>query len=170
MNLDTLQNLIDYPKRYGMRHANWRPSQIDALTRIVSSDKDTIILELPTGSGKSSIADALSAFGNITVLVHTHSLGIQYAKDYGFEFLPGRQAFECKLKEKLIKWKTQKLGVPTAHDCHFDKMHDCPVADICPYLVAKRKALAAKKLCVTYPYALLSAKVGERDEIGRAHV
>lgn len=165
MNLDILQRLIDNPKRYGMKHAVLYPNQIDAITKIVTSNSFTNIIEKPTGSGKSDIADAMSAFGNVTVLVHTHSLGIQYAKDYGFEFLPGRQAFECKLKEKVEKWKIQRLGVPTAHDCHFEKMHDCPVADSCPYLLAKRKALASRKLCVTYPYALLSAKVGERDGI-----
>jgi Rad3-related DNA helicase len=160
---------MNNPRDLGVPHDEWRPNQLAAYqaTKEIFDTGETkhVFLELGTGSGKSGIATALGAHQPVVVLVQTLSLLDQYEEAYGFEIIKGRQEYDCVLEEKTREWKAKTGFAPKASDCHFPKMHDCPVAHRCPYLIAKQRALSSKRMACTYRYASLSHKVAEREGI-----
>src|SRR4030042_2630241 len=141
--LNMLDELDDSPEAYDVPHTTWRPSQFDALKSVQANyeagDKFSV-MELPTGTGKSSIATALGRFAPVLVLVHTLSLLDQYAEKYNFSVVKGSQEYECVLDSKGDSWRSKHNRIPTAADCHFDKMSECPVYAECPYILARDPA------------------------------
>lgn len=157
------------PRQYGIPHDEFRPAQWNAIQRIEALPfndgfESFAFIEAPTGVGKSAIATAMGRTGNVTVLVGTLNLLDQY-KSYGFEVIKGRQNYPCRLEKKRQEWWNESHTVPTAAECHFSNMTKCPAAGQCDYLIQKHKALSARRLAVTYPYAMLSKHISERDGI-----
>jgi len=98
----------------------------------------------------------------LLVLVHTLALLTQYERDYGFDVVRGRQEYPCVHEEKLAIWKRKYHQEPTAAECHFTQMHECPYSGKCAYLLAKAKALRARKAACTYRYAGVSKFMQQR--------
>lgn len=158
------------PREVGLDHDLWRNNQASATQKaadhITNGNTQTQIFELPTGSGKSGIATALAEIEPVWVFVHTHSLLDQYKAKYKFKILKGLASYLCVLEKKVEMWKQKSGEHPTAAQCHYQKMGDCPVADKCPYLVAREEALISRRSASTYAFGMLSRKVFERQGIG----
>lgn len=147
------------PHDFGLPHEHWRDNQLEAIQKVINlhnSGGGHIFQGLATGSGKSGIASALSTEDNVLVLVHNHGLLDQYERVYGFNIIKGRQEYPCALKHKVKTWQERFRMTPTAADCHFDNMYNCPNADKCGYLLARERAFASRKMACTYKYATLS--------------
>lgn len=156
------------PRNVGLPHDIWRPSQLDAYKKTLQLHETTggvIAMELPTGCGKSGVATALGAHDHILVLVQNLGLLEQYERVYGFAIIKGKPEYDCVLPEKVFNWRTKYNKVPTAGDCHYPQMGDCPMAYKCPYLIAKRKAIESKRTACTYRYASLSKHMQDRKGI-----
>lgn len=165
------------PRDIGIPHDIWRPNQLQAFEWIRSiartGDQSSLIIELPTGSGKSALPTGLGENEKVVVLVQSLALLDQYEAQYGFDIVKGMQAYNCVLPEKIESWGKKYGKVPLVSECHFEKMSDCPVVDNCPYLVARAKALASQRMACTYPFAILSKLVQMRTGImvwDEAHV
>lgn len=170
---------VPQPWQLGVNHDKWRPYQFEAVRNI----KDTLetkpisILEAPTGTGKTAIATAVAGleggFGKTTVVVQNLGLLEQY-KDYGFSILKGKQAYPCVLKSRVSEWQKKFGREPTAADCPYAEMYQCPAGTSCPYMIAREKAMKSSRMACTYKYAALSQKVQDRtglfvmDEIHNA--
>ncbi len=151
------------PRFYGLPHAEFRPSQCDAIQKISAlheSGGGIIFVDSPVGTGKSGIATALGHFDTVTVMTSTLELLAQYEKIYGFTAIRGRQWYPCVYNKKIDKWNGQYA--PTAFDCHFSKMHECPAASECPYLEAKYAVIGARRSVMTYRYGALSSSIAKR--------
>lgn len=144
------------PKDVGVPHEEWRPNQYEMYRRVLEHEGEYIFAELPTGSGKSSCATALGHNKRVLVVVHTLALLTQYEQNYNFSVVRGRQEYPCVLDEKVQSWKQKYDKFPTATDCHFMKMHECPVSEKCPYLIAKHKAIRSDRAACTYRYVGVS--------------
>ncbi len=162
---DTKVDFGDFgnPRQYGVPHDTWRPNQLDALRFVRKSvdekDGSPFFMELPTGSGKSAIPTAIGQKQQVLVLVNSLSLLDQYESKYGFSIVKGMREYLCVNKDSIEYWKSKHSKPPTVADCRFEAMSDCPVADRCPYLVARKQALAADRMACTYPFAMLSKPV-----------
>lgn len=161
---------LDSPQEYGVPHTSWRPNQLDALQFVSDTIRQEktgskVFLQLPTGSGKSAIPTALGQNNRVLVLVQSLALLDQYRDRYGFTVVKGMQEYECVLPDRVAAYKAKTGVAPRVSQCTLDKMTDCPVYDKCPYIVARQKALAAKRMACTYPFAMLSRAVQSRAGI-----
>ena len=152
------------PRDVNVPHDEWYENQIRALSTVLGNNDRFMFFEMPTGSGKSAIPTALSSSNKVLVTVGTLNRLSQYENEYGFDVIRGRSSYPCILKKKLEEWKS-KGKEPTAADCHYTPMRDCPSAMTCPYIVAKDRGLASDRLAVTYKYAFLSRLIRERTGI-----
>ncbi len=158
----------EHPSHFGVPHDSFRDSQWDAIDKAHSAlknpSKKFIFAEAPTGVGKTAIAAALGRYEKVTVYVSTLGLLDQYRREYGFAGVKGSNNYPCVLPKKVEAWKA--VGTePTAMDCHFDKMWDCPVAQQCSYLIEKQRAIKAQRTVVTYAYGSLSRSIMGREGI-----
>lgn len=55
------------------KFSDFRPAQVDALERISQSDKKVILLQAPTGSGKTLIMAAMGKYLDTQVLYTCHT-------------------------------------------------------------------------------------------------
>jgi len=64
-----------------------------------------LLLECPTGSGKSAIAISIAmTLGNSYILVGSKELQSQYARDFPFvRTCKGKNNFRCEVKDDFIK-------------------------------------------------------------------
>jgi Rad3-related DNA helicase len=162
---DVLDDLEASPAFFDVPHETWRPSQWDALQFTLAQfdgGQKFVVMELPTGVGKTGIATALGKDAPVLVLVHTLSLLDQYAEKYGFDVVKGSQEYPCVLPVKVDSWRRKHNRIPTAADCSFDKMQDCPLYEECPYIRARDKALASRRMGCTYRYAAVAGIVQRR--------
>lgn len=151
------------PRWFGLPHNTFRPSQYDAIQRIKQlhdSGGGVLFVDSPVGTGKSGIACALGTFDKVTVMTSTLELLTQYEKQYSFTAIRGRQWYKCVYPKKLQSWQGQYP--PTAFDCHFPKMVNCPAASECPYIKAKIAALTAQRAVMSYRYGALSSSMARR--------
>jgi len=157
------------PRSVGVPHDAWRPEQLDAYKKskeiLDKNNHGTFVVEAPTGIGKSAIATALGHDTSVTVLVHNHGLLEQYKSIYGFDIVKGKPEYACVLPSKVTHWMDVYGITPTAADCHFQRMYDCPFAGRCPYVIARETALASNRMACTYKYAALSEAVNNRDGV-----
>ncbi len=169
---------VPAPWMLGIMHGSWRPHQYEAIQDLenIFSQKRIAILEAPTGTGKTAIATALARngkFSQTTVVVQNLGLLEQY-RDYGFAILKGKQAYECIDPKRIAEWKAKTGEMPTAADCPYSEMFQCPYGKKCPYMVARDRAISSPLMACTYKYAALSEKVQSRkglfvmDEIHNA--
>lgn len=132
------------PLAYGIRHSKWRPNQYEAIKSISTSKKQQVVLDAPTGSGKSSCGIALAKeLGNIRIVTKSRSLQDQYSNNtYQGEVLYGLGAYPCAL-----------IPGANASECVYSaSMKDCPRAGSCEYLRAKTKMLESNKQVISYAY------------------
>jgi ATP-dependent DNA helicase DinG len=93
-----------------------RDRQSDILNQIgtaFASDYKYIILEAPTGFGKSPVAIAVArTLGTRYICTSTKDLQSQYARDFSFvRVAKGKNNFICEVKSDFIKNGTYKCGL-----------------------------------------------------------
>lgn len=125
----------------------YRPGQAEALARAraaFAGGKRFVVVEAPTGAGKSAIAvtlarEAKSAF----VITNQKILQDQYVRDFpDLALLKGRANYECLVAP------THAGAAPCTVGLRF------PACDACPYFTAKDVAMAANVATLNYAYFL----------------
>ena len=121
------------------KYKQWRKHQINALERILHTKKRFVIVEGPTGTGKSAIAAGLQKVLDAKVLyvVHTRQLQDQLEADFPYtKVLKGRRNYI----PPYAQWNQ------TCADCEKTKQHkQCSLCRdaICPYETAKNALLVS---------------------------
>jgi len=149
----------------------WEGMQEDVIEKIVQSDKPLYMLDAPTGSGKSVIGVASSYIWRtdwlttralqgekvtlpkrVIYVTRTKQLQDQLLKDFpGSRTIKGRVNFPCLLNPG-------KFPELTADDCpHHGEHNPCDYLARCPYLLAKKEALAADIAVLNESYFLAEA-------------
>lgn len=138
-----------------MTYPGWfrefRPHQRDAIERIKAafdSGVKVVILDAPTGSGKTLIAEAVRQemeYEKSLYVCSTKSLQDQFAHDFDYaKVLKGRNNYETYVDGAMgddCTWDTQS--------CMW-----CPSKSMCPYEVAKREAIISPLAVVNTSYML----------------
>lgn len=144
--------VIESPQDYGLPadHGEWRPSQKEALDIILAAkNPSTIILEFPTGGGKTALAAAASTKDKVLAMMLTKDLEDQYSRGYGFDAMYGRANYPCTEPKKVKRWLKTYGFAPTADDC--PSMKECPIS--CPYKQAKATTISSYKAAFNYSYS-----------------
>jgi len=89
-------------------HTSFRNNQDNVIRQICeafNSDSKYVILEAPTGFGKSAIAMTVArTLGSSFVCTATKDLQTQYTYDYGFlKVAKGKNNFQCRVKEDFME-------------------------------------------------------------------
>lgn len=136
------------PRDVGLHHDEWRPHQRETLEWLLSSSQTTVF-EAPTGSGKTSLARALTHHKRGIALVRTKALQEEnYEREYGFVALYGKGNYACVHPDA-------RPGA-MADECLFAEtgMYRCGHAAQCPYLQQKALALRSPRTALNYAYWL----------------
>lgn len=140
---------MDYPSWF----TSFRPHQRTAIDEIVGHFNDgakVVILDAPTGSGKTLIGEAVRReleAKKALYVCSTKSLQDQFAHDFEYaRVLKGRANYNTFDRKAM------------ADDCTWNKDTDecawCPAKKRCPYEVAKIAALQAELACTNVAYFL----------------
>lgn len=129
-----------------------RNNQRDIIERIISAFKNGkryVILNAPTGIGKSAIGYSVARYyGNATILTSQKVLQEQYYKDFMIPFVLGRANYICQKNNTI----TCEIGM-----CFRDPRRMCKDNKgcvTCPYQIAKEKCLNAPYSNLNYSYYL----------------
>lgn len=157
-----LEHGIPTPNELGLPFAQWREEQINAILGILTSDTKFVILEAPTGIGKSGIAVGLQRFSKrtVSILTSTKQLQDQYVK-LGAKTVKGRANFPCLLDPGV----TAADAVCTVGGACVHKNGEDPVSHdessnfppACPYYLQKWQALGSPVVVHSYSYFLNEA-------------
>ena len=158
-NYEVLKTLVTERAtfRFGANF-KFRPYQLDSIISIILSffDKDNFIIEAPTGSGKSItgllVADTLNYYFNLCGYILVSDLGLldQYAHDIDayfpdFAILKGQDNYICNENKLAYPFGVCKMMSKSYTD--IDNM-ECSID--CPYINARRKAISAPVVLMTY--------------------
>ncbi len=174
----------DSPQDWGLplNHTSWRTGSFEAIQWALNSPHRHLVLQAPTGSGKSGIATALSAGlyrrnkerrqeerrrnpyvehsgppSRIFVLTHSKNLQAQYEKIYDWTVMMGKSNYSCN----------HPYADPndTVDDCLFQSDRtQCDMYEDCEYTTALRRALSSPKVCFNYAlWMSLSKMVNNLD-------
>ena len=137
----------------------FRKNQLDSIISIIIGffSKENFIIEAPTGSGKSIIAllvsDVLQYYFGCTgyILISDLSLLDQYACDVNkhfsdFKFIKGQDNYECTENGLSYPFGVCKLMGMS----YSSIVTEMPCATSCPYIIARREAIAAPVTLMTY--------------------
>ncbi|MGA8484337.1 MAG: ATP-dependent DNA helicase, partial [Nitrososphaeraceae archaeon] len=118
-SLTTSLLIKNFPFRYQ------RDNQASVLNQICdafNSNYRYIILEAPTGFGKSPVAIAVAmTLGSSYICTSTKDLQTQYSKDFPYlKAAKGKNNFSCLVKEDFIKNNTNRCGI-----CVSDNANEC---------------------------------------------
>ena len=116
----TIPNLIN-----NFPFPSQRYNQITVLNQICAafnSGYKYIILEAPTGFGKSPVAITIAmTLGSSYICTSTKDLQTQYSRDYPYlKVAKGKNNFPCLVKEDFIKNGTYQCGI-----CISDNANEC---------------------------------------------
>lgn len=145
MNLNDLKsNFVSF------KDLPYRPAQEEVINFALNSDKKFIIVEAPTGSGKSLCGMSICAGtpgGQSIYAVHTKALQAQLNRDFPEAvILFGRDNYGC------IKYDSK-----TCAQCTATKTHPCEVQYRCTYKVLKKEAIASRFKVLNYSMLLSEA-------------
>lgn len=143
---------METPQDYGLNHDQFRPYQKENIDWSISLPSlSTGIIEAPTGSGKTSIAKALSVTTSVIALCRTKNLqDVNYGQKYGAQVLFGRGNYECAHPD--VEYGTM------CDECMYvdSSMAKCEWAGRCSYLLAKDAAMSSPFAALNYPYWMIS--------------
>lgn len=170
-------NDLQLPSRF----QEFRPCQIQALEAISKTNKKVVLLQAPTGTGKTLI---MAAWGKLRSRVlytcHTKQLQDQVVGDfpYGIELkgranypcLKNKKAFEARdhNKEPLLSSRECSKLSRNCRACHYDCNErqeegvsttdgKCPCLEWCPFELQKAMARRAKLAILNVPLFLAEA-------------
>ncbi|NVM21737.1 MAG: DEAD/DEAH box helicase family protein [Desulfobacterales bacterium] len=156
---------LGLPEKFG----EFRPVQVDALERIAESDKNIILLQAPTGSGKTLIMAAMGKYLGTQVLYtcHTKQLQGQVVGDFPYAVeLKGRANYHCLKGGYTCDECTNERGSKSkrlCEDCTYrfcgfkmrgEEVDNCPCQSRCPYRLQKRRAKEADLAMLNMAYFL----------------
>lgn len=139
---------LDLPEKF----PEFRETQQEALSRIMSTDAKFIIIDAPTGSGKSLIAAAVQRLlkRKMVYTATTKQLQRQFVNDFPYcEELRGRENYPTRLKGHEFPFVTAgDCTRPMDDHCRYccsddDQRYDSCGCVECPYTIQKRRALSA---------------------------
>jgi len=142
------------PRSLGLKHDSWRPGQWETIQQIEQAQEPVIIIEAPTGSGKSEIAlgTARHSLDRTMTLTHTKSLQDQYMSEGGdlIVKMMGRANYPCvnRIGDAEERELAELLG---EIEC------GCTSRDDCPYQQAKKRAMERPLVSLNYAYWLPEA-------------
>jgi len=155
--------------------ASWREFQQETVQRILQSPKRFILLNAPTGSGKSLIAMAtgrLGGFTKVIVVTQTKQLQEQYMASFSADpsldgalvKITGRDNFRCKATAGMVSCaearcvfdKKLASNNPSKACPHYLALSEGDIENACTYYLEKSKAARAKYVITNYSYYLLS--------------
>jgi ATP-dependent DNA helicase DinG len=115
--------VTDFIKKFPFVHR--RESQtyvINEICEALNSGYKHILLEAPTGFGKSPVAIAVAmTMGSSYICTSTKDLQTQYSRDFSFlKVAKGANNFRCLVKEDFIRNKTYRCGI-----CSSDNIEEC---------------------------------------------
>lgn len=148
-------SVTESPQDYGLPadHGEWRPHQKEALDIILAAkNPSTIILEFPTGGGKTALAAATATKDKVLAMMLTKDLQDQYSRGYGFDVIYGRGNYMCTEPNRVKRWLKTYGYVPTGDDC--PGMKECTT--VCPYKQAKAIVIPSYKAAMNYSYSWYS--------------
>lgn len=160
------------PRDLGLPQASWRPGQWELLSKLAGVDSANILLQAPTGTGKSIIAVALArlmGYDRVLILVGTKQLQQQYAREFAFiREGKGRQNFRCLIEPGTADTAPCVVGEKCAHkgdrNPEAASTSDFGVnqfSDLCGYYHQLYEANGAEFAVLNYSYFLHMANAGE---------
>ena len=150
----------------------FRPNQKEAIVNVVykwlSGESEDIILQGPTGSGKSAIgllsAAVMYEYYGMTgyILISDLSLIQQYERDVEKYFpeyavIKGQQTYICNENGAPFSAGTCKLNGCKSYAEIKKKYPECSMS--CKYIVEREKAMAAPVLVCTYAFWLIQQNI-----------
>jgi len=137
-------------------HTEFREHQLESIQYCLDA-KDFTVLEMPTGSGKTALAAAVSSKHSVISLVRHKALQLgNYEETYGFDAHYGKANFDCIHPDAF-------LG-SSAEMCLFEsEMYKCPRSNTCPYLISKSKAWRSAKASLNYAYWMSATNWREKN-------
>jgi Rad3-related DNA helicase len=156
--LGNFTSLNDLKESFGhFRFREYRETQKAALDFIINSKKKFIVIEAPTGSGKSLIGMAAGQLTKSFIYtVHSKPLQVQLQSDFPeASILFGRTNYPCSMISRL-----------TCGECPLtDPLKSCITG--CPYKKLKKETIASKFRVLNYAYLLTEANyVGKFSKQG----
>jgi len=141
----------------------FREYQKEVIEKIITrfeGGKEYVILEAPTGAGKSPIALTVARyFGNAYFLTSQKILQDQYVKDFDLNMLKGKGNYDCRLpKHTHLKCNLAP--------CSISKLK-CPMRGLnglqerCPYFNALNETLESRVSVLNYHIGLSQKKLHE---------
>ncbi len=155
----------------------FRPQQVEALERILRSDKKVILCQAPTGAGKTLLMGALGKLlkTDLVYTAHTKQLQEQVTADFSYAVeLKGRSNYECvkggghTCNECTIRRGNKKpeiCAVCEYRDCVIRPVEGvltfnesmCPCKMACPYERQKNLAMGSEIAVLNTPFFLNEA-------------
>ena len=128
----------------------YREHQENAIRNVLDSRKKFVVIEAPTGMGKSIIGMVAGKLtGKTTYLVHSRMLQTQLNEDFTeVPLLWGKGNYRC-VKEELVE--------VMCDCCTHQKRHPCEQIRECEYRVEKKAAMDARLRILNYDYFLAEA-------------
>lgn len=146
---------MEQPYSYSVPHKAWREHQYETLCWSLRQE-NPMVIEMPTGSGKSAVAKGISSRRSTTVLTATKMLQDNYETLYSADSLKGQSNYDCRHPEAPFGTKCDL--------CLFDDlMHKCPHSRRCEYLSQKALVLSSTFAVTNYAYWMVSKKFREND-------
>lgn len=136
--------------------ASFRSEQIRAVTDIVRAFEDSrlVVLDAPTGSGKTLIGETVRLLLRSTGLYVCSSLGLQdqFARDFGYsKVVKGRSNYRTESYP-------QRYPIISCDDCQWTQDSPqcayCERKATCPYEISKNAAIRSNLAVVNSAYAL----------------
>jgi Rad3-related DNA helicase len=149
---------MEEPRHYGIPHGSWRKHQYETLQELRKAKQgDVIIVQAPTGSGKTALAAALACENDVIALAQTKLLQEEnYGGIYGFDYLFGKGNYHCPFTKQTAS-SCKFVRGPAR--CNYNK-------NSCEYHIRKRAAIASKKCSLNYAYFLTAKWPSKRAEKG----
>lgn len=146
--------LSDNPQDYKLpaKFTEWYPYQKELIEFVLNSSKKVVILNAPTGIGKTAAGMTLANIMNCRTyyIVGTKGLQDQIESEFssmGVATIRGKGNFGCVIEPGL-----------TAEDCKFEaltgKARDCPAYKHCPYFMQRDAAQKVRITVFNYAYAI----------------
>jgi len=145
MILDTGQIDEHFPKE------KYREHQKETLEKIIeaySNGKDTVILQAPTGSGKTALGTCIANMSDSAYYTTPQViLQEQISKDFKVPVVKGRNRYRCK----AIQGKSCEEGL-----CQAKKKYKCEYRETgtCEYYAARDQAILSKTACLSFSYLM----------------
>ena len=157
------------PESLGLPVEVWRDHQLESICQVIAqfnSGQSTVILDAPTGSGKSMVAIGVgkwmlqqrsdtSKHFRIGIVTATKQLQNQYLEDFETaRTVMGRSNFPCIIFPEETQVTTD--DGPCKHGWK------CPSKGICPYFVQRDEAAEAEICVMNYQYFLNAANYTDK--------